>query len=144
MLAPTLTIFHELGHATIPLFNGKETSIQVGSNRFISLRVGKLKIEIGLLKPWIGFSKWESAVSSWAFAGGPLVSLILGLVFMILGYRVSDGLTSSLFLACAGWCLLQFVFTAIPLNYPQWLGFEPGAKSDGRQLLEIFKNSSAN
>lgn len=139
-LAPVLTLIHEFGHAVVPLLKGQDVKIGVGSRQVINFQVGKLAIEFGLFSPWIGFTKYKESVSVMAHAGGPLFSLLLGAALLLFGFKGTTGNTSAFLFASAGWCLFQFVFTAIPFIYPSWLGYEQGMSSDGYKILEAFRS----
>jgi hypothetical protein len=139
LIAPILTSFHELGHAAIPLLKGEVVKISVGENFIFKFQIQNLNVEFGLLKPWIGYATWPNEGTILQLLLGPLVSLIFGTGFFILSLRVGE--FKSLFMACAGWCLFQFLFTIIPMNYPTFLGYGHAQQSDGRQIVESFKKS---
>lgn len=136
-IAPALTLLHELGHAAIPVLKGQNTSIEVGHLRFIKLSFRNLSIEVGFLKPWIGFTRWQDN-SVLPLIGGPLVSIILAILFISIGTKESSIFGSRLLFACAGWCFFQFVFTILPMTYPIWFGYGQDVASDGKQILEAI------
>jgi hypothetical protein len=76
------------------------------------------------------FSQSQTILISLA---GPLVSLSIGLLFFLLPsadiYYLNE--LRLLFVSCA---LSQFVFTIIPIRYPQWFGGYKGMPSDGLRV----------
>lgn len=138
--APILTLFHEIGHAAIPLSNRHKVTIQIGSGKIVNFQVGNLTVKLSFLSPWVGFTNWQSNTDLMAVAGGPLVSLIMGIGFLFLGLKCSTDSISAFLFASAGWCLFQFVFTAIPITYPSWLGYQPNMPSDGLQILKMLRS----
>jgi hypothetical protein len=139
LIAPILTTLHELSHAAIPALNGEEVKVSVGKSSIFNLHFRNLKVELGLLKPWIGYTDWSRESTVLQLFLGPLVSLALGISFYILSSRVEE--FKGLLLACTGWCLFQFLFTIVPVKYPTFLGYSNDQKSDGWQAAEILKKS---
>lgn len=140
ILAPALTLIHELGHAIIPLCIGLRVFINIGEGAFIHQTIGNLSVKIGFLKPWIGYTDWG------AFHNGEVISLILGPVFsfvfgislVVVGILKRRKEYAPLLFASAGWCIFQFLFTFFPFNYPEFLGYESGMISDGKKILEMM------
>ncbi len=137
-VAPILTLLHEIGHASMPMLRGQNVSVEVGKARIINFQIGKLTIELGFLKPWIGYTKWQYNQDVITLAAGPIFSLLLGATSLFFGIKLSTGETSAFLFACAGWCFFQFAFTIIPIEYPSWLGYEQGTTSDGLKIFRLL------
>lgn len=137
LITPIFTALHELGHALIPLMKGEQVKISLGEKSFLNFEVKNLSVEVGVKKPWLGFAVWSGESDVIRLLMGPLASLSLALAFF---YFPTDSSTlRSLFLACAGWCLFQFLVTIVPMKYPAFIGYPPGQESDGAQILRILK-----
>ena len=135
-LAPTLTALHELGHAIEPVLKDETVNINLGQNPFLGFQVKNINFEIGLSKPWVGYTSWSGEDTFLRLLLGPLASFALGLLFVYMAYRLD--ISRGLLLACAGWCLFQFLFTIIPISYPDFLGYTKDQQSDGRQVVELL------
>lgn len=133
---PLCTLVHELGHAIMPLASGQTVNIKVGSDPSISLELGRLSLQIGSVKPWYGYTTWER--TDWeklALLLGPLFSLVLAVIFFFLSRSISGKQIQMFYMACAGWCFFQFLFTLAPINYPTWLGYKSETMSDGKKFF---------
>lgn len=147
-LCESSCLLHELGHALGHRLGGRRGAwkILVGSGATF-LNTERLSLRVfpmgGYYLPEIEEeSKREKLLM---LAGGPLVSLLLALLYGLLRFAVfpasntGDGLidwgyvSSFLFL----WNLFQFLFTALPLRYRI---VNRGQESDGRQFLSALKS----
>ena len=138
ILAPMLTFFHELGHAINPLLQGLIVSIKIGEGFSVQKIIGNLSIEIGLLKPWLGYTSWSGAHKAELFSLilGPLFSFLFTLFLFFLGFLKRKKSYSILLFASAGFCFFQFLFTALPMTYPGFLIHGLEKVSDGKQILK--------
>lgn len=139
LLGPMFTFIHELGHAILPMINGQKVNIRVGVNSVFNFEVNKLTVSIGLNKPWVGFTNWDGDSKISYILLGPIASLALGILFLIIG--LNSDKHSGLLFACSGYCLFQFLFTITPITYPNWLGYGDGQFSDGKQIIEKLNSN---
>lgn len=141
LFAPIFTFIHELGHALNPLLQGLDVTIKIGEGFSFQQVIGHLSIEIGFLKPWVGYTSWsESHKAEFiSLMLGPLFSFLLALFLFFFGVLKRKKVYSALLFASAGFCFFQFLFTTIPITYPSFLGYPSKTISDGKQLLEKVK-----
>ncbi|MFT5765470.1 MAG: hypothetical protein ACI8VT_001797 [Saprospiraceae bacterium] len=151
IIRPVTTFIHELGHAIPALFFTKEeVVIYVGSygdtDKSIIWKIGRLSIlfrykitdwQLGVC--WHG--RTPKIIQNFLIIlGGPVFSLILGIVsyLLILQYRDHTFLTFLLAaLLVSG--LLDFVVNMIPRDHPLEMHDGHLVLSDGGQLLYYFK-----
>ena len=144
------TLFHELGHALAGLiFTKEDVNILLGRRRskrkLRKLVLGRLVINFNGIDPLTGFS-WldESRLTKFQrlvfYAGGPLVSLLMGLTFYLIGRNIDHQVMSRIAQLFSSWLLVQFLFTAIPLEYPAWFAGYGGQSSDGRIIARLIKS----
>ena len=144
------TLFHELGHALAGLiFTKEDVNILLGKRRskrkLRKLVLGRLVINFNGIDPLTGFS-WldESRLTKFQrlvfYAGGPLVSLLMGLTFYLIGRNIDHQVMSRIAQLFSSWLLVQFLFTAIPLEYPAWFAGYGGQSSDGRIIARLIKS----
>ncbi len=144
-----VTFFHELGHVLPGLaltdyrgfislgpFDSREHSRE--------LRLGRLHLR------WHGFGffmgkayfdgeEFSKSAALLSVAGGPLISLVLGLVLLLLA-NTSEGFALQSFARFVGrMFLIQFLITGIPMRYPKWLGDYAGMTSDGLEFLRLLR-----
>ena len=144
------TLFHELGHALAGLiFTKEDVNILLGRRRskrkLRKLELGRLVINFNGIDPLTGFS-WldESRLTKFQrlvfYAGGPLVSLLMGIIFYLIGRNIDHQVVSRIAQLFSSWLLVQFLFTAIPLEYPAWFAGYGGQSSDGRIIARLIKS----
>jgi hypothetical protein len=144
---PLLTLWHELGHATVPLIlRSGLVRIRLGkSGTCCSVRVGQLQVEVSRA-PSIGHCSWPPLGSRWANMAavlmGPLFSLVALLFLGALFWTSSSGLTKALTGGGALLAALQFLCTVLPFRYPEWWTGYAGERSDGQRLLEVLREAS--
>ena len=117
------TAFHELGHA-IPavIFSDDKVKMVLGNKRLNKkLKINKLSISIMIC------------------IGGPLTSLIIGVISFILSNSVIHEITSKLLVFSAIYNIFLFLLTIIPIIYPSWVGKLGGRLSDGYKAIRIFR-----
>lgn len=83
-LAPLWTLVHELGHAIIPMLNREKVKISIGQTSILNFEIKNFSLNIGKLKPWIGYTSWSGESTIGRLALGPLMSLLLGCLFYYL------------------------------------------------------------
>ena len=152
LLGELSCLLHELGHAAGDRIGGSHSpwSIYVGSGPAL-LRIGRLRFRLipvgGYYIPEVEQTSTKGAILM--LAGGPLVSLLLTLLFGILRFLVFPSaaaenslidlhdLSAFFFL----WNLFQFLSTAIPMRYHIVC---PGLDSDGKQILTLLRTRRNN
>ncbi|MCM3711930.1 hypothetical protein [Sporosarcina luteola] len=146
IIAPTCVLLHEIGHGLGAVFASKNhVHIYLGSksekNKEI-FRLGRLHFHI--IWSYIGFAYWEGELSkrqrAIALIGGPLMSLLLALLFGLLTLLGPRGDMQTLFWWITLVNFFQFAVTIIPMKYPRWMWGYSGHPSDGLQLLRLLKN----
>lgn len=149
LLFQLCTISHEFGHA-IPalIFSKDKVSIKlgVGDRDIKKLSLGRLEIKIKVVNPFIGFAWWNGKNMNrlegvLCCAGGPLVSLLIGIAFIIIGKGMGENLIGEIFTISAYVHFYQFICTAIPIKYPKVWGSYGGYYSDGHNVVSLIKNN---
>ncbi|SFC40587.1 M50 family metallopeptidase [Clostridium uliginosum] len=141
------TISHEFGHAIPALVFTKDTvKITLGDNttKTKEINFSKLCIQIGRFQPFLGFvdsnrsklTKWQRIFTS---AGGPIISLVIGVSLIFISGIINYNLLKKLISFSAYYHILQFICTALPIIYPKWwLGYG-GYPSDGYNIMSNIK-----
>jgi hypothetical protein len=71
---------------------------------------------------------------------GPLLSLIFSIMlYTLLFLNISNPNINNIIQASAVFNFFQFLFTIIPIRYPNWFKPYGGKPSDGYQILSILK-----
>lgn len=145
LIAPTCTLLHEVGHglgaistskANVHIYLGKRTK-----DNKENFKLGRLHFHI----QWAlsGFAQWGKGLDkrqrAVALVGGPIMSLLLALLFGLLAPLVSQGELRQLMNWTTAYNLIQFIVTIIPITYPRWMGGFNGLPSDGLQLLRLLR-----
>lgn len=140
IVAPTLTLLHEMGHSIVPLAKGEQVYITIGGYEGSPIVLGKLSITYaGPLMPWVGYTKWTGNRDFARLALGPLVSLALVILcYWLISHSSSRHLSIFLKLILY-WSIGAFVFTAFPFKYPTFMVKNPTDESDGKQIVEIVR-----
>lgn len=145
LLIPFFTLLHEVGHGIGAVFSSNShVHIYLGTknkNNKENFKIGKLHFHI--IWSYIGFAYWKTELnkrqSAVALVCGPLMSLLLALLFGWLTIVISQSQLHQLFWWSTIYNSLQFLITIIPIKYPRWMGGYGGYNSDGLQLLRILK-----
>lgn len=141
------TISHEFGHA-IPalIFSKEEVKITFGidNGKLKNIIIGKLNIELRGFSPFVGFVCWNSNIMTKgqrivATAGGPIVSLIIGICLLIFTDLTSSSIIKQIIVFSAYYHLYQFAVTSIPIIYPKWWAGYGGYSSDGYKVLQLAR-----
>jgi len=152
IIVPFCLLLHELGHGLLAAFFTKsDVHIYLGlvdKENKENFRIGRLHFHIkwgyeGLAQWSGGLSKWKRAV---VIAGGPIMSLLLVLLFEILAVTTHQNELSQLFLLSKKGCFIMFIMVTLPVPYfslPHWMGGRLGSfPSDGLQLLQLLRNKN--
>ncbi|NMA83750.1 MAG: hypothetical protein GX962_07805 [Epulopiscium sp.] len=158
MIFQISTIIHEFGHALLALIlTKKNVKITLGRNneklKRISLR--RLDIELKGFNPFTGSAHWnESKLTKFQrimiLAGGPIVSLVLGIVLLLISRNMQDKLLIEIILLkemiilAGNYQLVTFISTSIPIIYPKWWVGYGDYPSDGYQIIKLMKANKIN
>lgn len=146
LLLPLFTLLHEVGHGMGAVFSSKShVHIYLGTkseDNKENFKVGRLHFHI--IWSYVGFAYWKKELNKRqrviTIAGGPLMSLLLALLFGWLTIITSQSQFYHLFWLSTISNTLQFISTIIPVKYPRWMVGYSGFKSDGLQLLRILRD----
>jgi hypothetical protein len=146
LLFPITTLLHECGHAFTTLaLTDRDVSIQLGNGRKgLKWQSGRLKIIAGWFTGFVGFTRYNQKDIAphrilWITLAGPLVSLVLTILFWIPASIWSEPPWLVFVLKSLSYATLaQFLFTILPWRYPRWLPGYSGCTSDGLRILEVL------
>src|SRR5699024_9755004 len=148
IVIPICLILHEVGHGIGAVSTSKsDVHIYLGiinEDNKENFRLGRLHFHI----QWgfVGFAHWGKGLNKWksavAIAGGPIMSLLLVILFELLAWFINQEELSQLFSLAKIVCFSQFIFTIIPVTYPRWMGGLGGFPSDGLQLLQVLRGKN--
>jgi hypothetical protein len=145
VIAPLLTLIHEIGHALPSIVTQKKVVIGVGGRKkSIAIKVGNVALRFSVFG-FGGYCRYSSNFSTsgqvLAILLGPLISLSIAIaLYKISLITMSDSLNPYIefaYLLAAA----QFVFNIIPIKYPRLFSKESAIRSDGLLLLNLFKKS---
>ena len=159
MTIQVITIIHEFGHVISALILTKEKSRitlgKLGENNksLVKISLRRLDIEIKGFNPFVGWTHWNASKLTkfqriMILAGGPIISLILGIILLFISNNIGDKLLMDTFILkeiiilARNVALGSFVFTAIPIIYPKRTGYA-GIPSDGYQIVKLMKFNKA-
>ncbi|WP_239984632.1 hypothetical protein [Lentibacillus sediminis] len=145
IVTPICLLLHEVGHGIGAIsFSRSDVHIYLGvidENNKEDFRIGRLHFHI--IWGYEGYTHWGDGLNKWqssaALAGGPIMSLFLVLFFELLAFLINQNELSQLFTLSKVVCLIQFIFTMIPITYPRWIKGLGGFPSDGLQLLRVLR-----
>lgn len=148
LLFQLCTISHEFGHAIPALIFSKDKVsliLGVGDREIKKFSFGMLEIKIKRFNPFIGFVLWDGKNMNrlegvLCCAGGPIVSMLIGITFIIIGKGIGENLIGEIFTISAYVHFYQFICTAIPIKYPKFGGSYGGYYSDGYNVLSLIRN----
>lgn len=148
VVAPTCTLLHEVGHglgaistskSNVHIYLGKRTK-----DNKENFKLGRLHFHIQW--SFAGFAHWGKGLDkrqrAVALAGGPIMSLLLVLLFWLFASLVSQSELRQLINWTVTYNLIQFIITIIPITYPRWMGGYNGLPSDGLQLLRLLREKT--
>jgi len=146
------TIIHELGHVLSALILTKENvKMILGRNNGKLKKIGLRRLDIQLrgFDPFLGFvylneSKLTKFQRIMFYAGGPIVSLVLGIVLSLISRNIEHELLKEIILFSRNYLLYQLVCTSIPIVYPKWWRGYSGYSSDGHNILKLIKANQIN
>ncbi len=147
IVSQSATISHELGHAiTALIFTEDNVKVTLGKNKTESKKISfkRLYIELKGFQPFLGFVQWNSSKITkfqkiMITAGGPIASLIIGVILIIISRVIKFQLLKQVITFSAYYHIWQVIITSIPIVYPKWwFGYE-GHSSDGYKILRLIK-----
>lgn len=147
VISQLATITHELGHALPALiFTKDNVKITLGkrNKKTKQFNLGKINIEFMGFSPFTGFiycnsnklNKIQNIIIS---IGGPVVSLIIGIILLIISRNISYSFLKQSAVFSAYYHIYQFIITIIPIVYPRWWYGYSGCPSDGYRILKLIK-----
>lgn len=148
MVGPLCTLFHEIGHgigaisvskANVHIYLGPATK-----DNKENFQIGRLHFHIQWA--FMGYAYWGSGLNRRqrvaALAGGPIMSLLLALLFWFVSTFVSQGELLQLLQTTTICCSIPFIMTAMPMTYPSFAGGLKRFPSDGLQLLRLLREKN--
>lgn len=157
MIFQVSTIIHEFGHALSALILTKENvKITLGRNnqKLKKRSLRRLDIELKGFNPFIGFVHCETKLTKFQsimiLAGGPIISLVLGILLLLISRNIQDKLLLEIILLkemltlSANYQLFIFILTSMPIIYPKWWAGYGGYPSDGYQIFKLMKANKFN
>lgn len=152
LILPFSTFLHELGHALPTLkLTDKRATIYLGSvicHDCPRLQFKHLEIVWGYnlhpMSPLVGRVNTDWSVISpqhqlRIIAGGPLVSLLIVIIAGIFAYLARHTTSGNIAQFVAEAALIQFILTAIPMTYPNWMRGYAGLPSDGKRFQDLWR-----
>ncbi len=146
IVIPVCVLLHEIGHGIGVIATSKSHAhVYLGKRN----KKNKEKFRLGRLHfhicwSYVGFVYWEESLDkrqkAVALAGGPIMSLSLMILFGIIVLWMPQGEFRSFLLGVMIFNLIQFFVTIIPITYPHWMGSYSGYRSDGLQLIRLFRS----
>ncbi|MFY9214702.1 MAG: M50 family metallopeptidase [Tissierellaceae bacterium] len=147
------TIIHEFGHALPVLILTKgNVKIILGRNNEKSKKIslGRLDVHLKGFNPFTGFAYWDGSKITRVkkiiiLAGGPLFSLLFGIVLLLVGRNMENNLLIEAILLkemltlAGNYQLYTFISTSVPIIYPKWWAGYGGYPSDGYQIFKLMK-----
>lgn len=147
IVGPACTLLHEIGHGVGAIATSKSNVHiylgKINKNNKENIKLGRLHFHIQW--SFAGFAHWGKGLDkrqrAVALAGGPIMSLLLALLFGLLASFVSQSVWHQLVTWTAIYNLIQFLITVIPMTYPRWMGAYQGMSSDGLKLLRLLREA---
>lgn len=145
---PVCLVLHELGHASmILLVTQQKVTFQFGVRgpkrefrwqRFTLLIYFEATTFLGARYSLDHREELTRGQDLWITLGGPLASLFFTFLCSIFWWLTSSvdpwrGLTII--------NLINFLWTIVPQNYPEWQGAQAGIPNDGRQIIQLLRSS---
>ncbi len=144
---PVSVLLHEVGHAMgVIIFTKEKPHVYLGSandSNKKNFQIGRIQFYMNwacfgfcAVKNKTNFSKLQNIM---VLIGGPIVSLVLFVTAYLAKAEVTHFETKN-FLNGIIYCnLFMFIFTIIPIRYPNWWKPYAGLPSDGYQILMLLK-----
>ncbi|ANU25810.1 hypothetical protein [Planococcus versutus] len=149
---PVSILLHEVGHALgITLFTKEKAHVYLGpanDNNEENFRIGRMHFHIKwaffgfcFVKNRSDFTSFKSIMFS---AGGPIISLLLCIAAYLVSADLTHYGTKNFLNGIIYFNLILFIFTSIPITYPNWWKPKPyaGRPSDGYQILTALKSKN--
>lgn len=146
LVIPISVLMHELGHGLGVIISSKSHAhIYLGNTNEKNkenFRLGRLHFHI--IWSYVGYCSLEKILTNRqrviALVGGPVMSLLMTLLFLLFTFNTSHGDLRSLLWSTTTFNFLQFLVTIIPITYPRWMLGYGGHPSDGLQLLRLLRS----
>lgn len=145
---PLSTLLHELGHVIpVLMLSNIDVGVSIGNGQNVikSFKIGRLQIEIRKYSPTSGFCSVKGEITRTLnillLIGGPLMSLTLFVLFMIVGTNMNDLIMRSIMNSVVIFELARVFITLMPMDYK--VGYYKGSSSDGKRLMNILRRKSA-
>ena len=144
--SPLCLLLHEMGHAVmILLLTRQRATFQFGvSGARRNIRLGRITASVYFEPSALFFCRYrleEGALtrsqSLGITLGGPLASLVSGLLFGLLWMTAGGDPWTGLTIIS----LINLLNSSIPRPYPAWQGAQAGLPNDGMQLVRLFQAS---
>ncbi|WP_211654921.1 hypothetical protein [Planococcus alpniumensis] len=144
---PLSVLLHEIGHALgVILFTKQEAHVYLGpanDKNNENFRIGRIHFHIIWANSGFCFVKNESDFSRFSnimySAGGPIVSLLLAGISHLVTTSLTNFSITNFFTGVFYANLSMFIFTILPITYPNWLKPYAGRYSDGYHILKAIK-----
>jgi len=150
-IRPVTVLAHELGHAVVPLLaTDRPVIVAVGPFRSaLRWQLGRLEVRYTPWEPFYGTFRFAGAADgrrltvpqqAGSLLGGPLASLLVGVVCLRLGRAGfgPPGPGRQLLQLAAAMEIVSFLYTIVPIQYGFGWGELAGSYSDGYQLLRLL------
>lgn len=143
VVAPLLTLLHELGHAVAALtFTRSGVRIELGGVATpFTRRFGRLTLVLRVGSGFAGYywtdgrapERWQRIA---IILAGPMTSLACTCLSfgMLAGLNGPPEEVNALLFWCGNGAAVQFLVTVLPLRYPKWWAGYAGLASDGERL----------
>ncbi|MFE4708676.1 hypothetical protein [Peribacillus simplex] len=127
LVIPIIVLMHEIGHGIgVVCISKSHVHVYLGSRNEgnkENLKLGRLHLHI--YWSYVGYAVWDGNLDkrqkAIALAGGPFMSLLLGILFGIMVIVVPPGDLHSFLWGITIFNISQFVLTTIPITYPRWM-----------------------
>lgn len=144
---PLSVLLHEVGHALgVILFTKKEAHVYLGpanDKNNENFRIGRIHFHIIWAHSGFCFVKNEGDLSRFSnimySAGGPIVSLLLVVISHLVTINPTNFSINNFFTGLFYANLAMFIFTILPIAYPNWLKPYVGRYSDGYHIIKAIK-----
>ncbi|SEQ90906.1 Peptidase family M50 [Virgibacillus subterraneus] len=145
---PLSVLLHEVGHAVgIIAFTRENARVFLGpankSNKEV-FKIGRMHFHITLaFFGYCNFSKGDEKQTNFQrgiiAAGGPIMSLLLSILFYIISIYTTQPEIGKFAAGISLFNMLNFLLTIIPIKYPKWWGPYKGFPSDGYRIYMAVK-----
>lgn len=145
LTAVIFTFLHELAHAIPVLIAGHKTNIILGKRgKSFSFTIGSLlTITVAPASAINGYYQFYGQTLDRtrliSYTAGPLSNFLFLIIFIYFSLNVATSTFAINIYFAAFWNLLQFLLTAIPIQYPDSYKPYAGMQSDGLRILNLLR-----